>query len=131
MEVGLIILGIAVVILAALVMALFIQEKEEHKDLPKLMANYLFAYSIKEDTSNMPTEFLVNWKLSALENHLYLLQITLEDDLDVLGYLKESWVKGYDGRVYINVYKVEGMLEIRHIDLGKYEVYGREVKAVG
>ena len=92
------------------------------KDNPGRLSNYLFAYRIVEDdTKALPTEFLVNWKISNLENHLYLLYLTLEEDLYMEGYLHSIWVD-YEGweDVYIDVYEVEE--GDKHTLIGKFWV---------
>jgi hypothetical protein len=69
----------------------------------------------------LPTEFLVNWKISNLENHLYLLYLTLEEDLYMEGYL-HSVLVDYEGwnDVYIDVYEVEE--GDKHTLIGKFWV---------
>lgn len=92
------------------------------KENPVRLSNYLFAYRITEDdTKAMPTDFLVNWQISNLENHLYLLYLTLEEDLYMDGYLHSVWVdyKGFDN-VYIDVYRVDGMMNTKHTLIGKF-----------
>jgi len=92
------------------------------KDNPVRLSQYLFAYKIVEDdTKALPTQFLVNWQISNLENHLYLLYLTLEEDLYMEGYLHSIWVD-YDGLddVYIDIYEVgEGD---KHTLIGKFWV---------
>jgi len=85
-------------------------------------SQYLFAYRIIEgDPKALPTEFLVNWKISNLENHLYLLYLTLEEDIYMEGYLHSIWVD-YEGwnDVYIDVYEVEE--GDKHTLIGKFWV---------
>lgn len=92
------------------------------KDNPVRLSQYLFAYRIIEgDPKGLPTEFLVNWKISNLENHLYLLYLTLEEDLYMEGYLHSVWVdyEGWDD-VYMNVYEVEE--GDKHTLIGKFWV---------
>lgn len=126
MGITLIILGIVVVIIAILVWYIYIDTKNDEK--MKTYTEYFFAYSIKEDASKLPTEFLANWKVSALENHLYLLDITLEDDLYLLGYLQNIWRFYDDYRVYIKAYeKVYSRYEIHHEPLGEFMVEGGKV----
>ena len=94
------------------------------KDKPVRLSNYLFAYRITEGNPKaLPTEFLVNWKISNLENHLYLLYLTLEEDLYMEDYLHSIWVD-YEGweDVYIDVYRVEGMMDTKHTLIGKFWV---------
>ena len=114
-------MGIALILIGAIIWA-FVGIKK--KDKPVRLSNYLFAYRITEDdTKAMPTEFLVNWKISNLENHLYLLYLTLEEDLYMEGYLHSIWVD-YEGweDVYIDVYRVEGMMDTKHTLIGKFWV---------
>lgn len=74
------------------------------KEEPKVTyTNYLFKYYIKGDPKVMPVEFLVNWKLSELENHLYILEKTLEED--IYGYLEYVWQGYYGKEIYIDVYE--------------------------
>ena len=112
---------IALILIGAIIWA-FVGIKK--KDNPVRLSNYLFAYRIEEDdTKALPTEFLVNWKISNLENHLYLLYLTLEEDLYMEGYLHSVWVN-YEGweDVYIDVYEVEGMMDTKHTLIGKFWV---------
>ena len=112
-------IGIALILIGAIIWA-FVGIKK--KDNPVRLSNYLFAYRIVEDdTKALPTEFLVNWKISNLENHLYLLYLTLEEDLYMEGYLHSVWVD-YEGwnDVYIDVYEVEGMMDTKHTLIGKF-----------
>ena len=114
-------IGIALIFIGAIIWA-FVGIKK--KDKPVRLSNYLFAYRIVEDdTKALPTEFLVNWKISNLENHLYLLYLTLEEDLYMDGYLHSVWVN-YEGwnDVYIDVYEVEGMMDTKHTLIGKFWV---------
>lgn len=92
------------------------------KDKPVRLSQYLFAYRIIEgDPKGLPTQFLVNWQISNLENHLYLLYLTLEEDLYIEGYLHSIWVD-YDGwdDVYMDVYEVEE--GDKHTLIGKFWV---------
>ena len=109
----------ALILIGAIIWA-FVGIKK--KDNPVRLSNYLFAYRIVEDDAKaLPTEFLVNWKISNLENHLYLLYLTLEEDLYMEGYLHSVWVD-YDGweDVYIDVYEVEE--DTKHTLIGKFWV---------
>jgi len=113
--------AIALILIGAIIWAFAGIKK---KDNSVRLSNYLFAYRIVEDdTKALPTEFLVNWKISNLENHLYLLYLTLEEDLYMEGYLHSVWVD-YEGwkDVYIDVYKVEGMMDTKHTLIGKFWV---------
>lgn len=111
---------IALILIGTIVWA-FVGIKK--KDKPVRLSNYLFAYRIieEDDTRAMPTEFLVNWQISNLENHLYLLYLTLEEDLYMEGYLHSVWVdyKGLDD-VYVDVYRVDGMMNTKHTLIGKF-----------
>ena len=112
---------IALILIGAIIWA-FVGIKK--KDNQVRLSNYLFAYRIVEDdTKALPTEFLVNWKISNLENHLYLLYLTLEEDLYMEGYLHKVWVD-YEGfyDVYIDVYRIEGMMNTKHTLIGKFWV---------
>ena len=112
-------IAIALILIGAIIWA-FIGIKK--KDKPIRLSNYLFAYRISEgDPKGLPTEFLVNWKISNLENHLYLLYLTLEEDLYMEGYLHSVWVdyKGWND-VYIDVYEVEE--GDKHTLIGKFWV---------
>jgi hypothetical protein len=114
-------IALALILIGAIIWA-FVGIKK--KDNPVRLSNYLFAYRIVEDdTKALPTEFLVNWKISNLENHLYLLYLTLEEDLYMEGYLHKVWVD-YEGweDVYIDVYRVEGMMDTKHTLIGKFWV---------
>ena len=110
-------IGIALILIGAVIWAFVGIKKKEN---PVRLSNYLFAYRIKEgDPKALPTEFLVNWKISNLENHLYLLYLTLEEDFYIEGYLHSVWVD-YDGwdNIYIDVYEVEG--GDNHTLIGKF-----------
>ena len=114
-------IAIALILIGAIIWA-FVGIKK--KDKPVRLSNYLFAYRIIEgDPKGLPTEFLVNWKISNLENHLYLLYLTLEENLYMEGYLHSVWVdyEGWDD-VYIDVYRVEGMMDTKHTLIGKFWV---------
>ena len=111
----------ALILIGAIIWA-FVGIKK--KDNPVRLSNYLFAYRITEgDPKGLPTEFLVNWKISNLENHLYLLYLTLEENLYMEGYLHSVWVD-YEGwnDVYIDVYEVEGRMDTKHTLIGKFWV---------
>jgi hypothetical protein len=111
--------GMALILIGAIIWA-FVGIKKKEK--PVRLSNYLFAYRITEgNPKGLPTEFLVNWKISNLENHLYLLYLTLEEDLYMEGYLHSVWVD-YEGwnNVYIDVYEVEGIVDTKHTLIGKF-----------
>lgn len=84
---------------------------------------YLFKYRIGDDDAEIRSmQFLVNWQISNLvENHLYLLYLTLEGGLDMEDYLHSVWVD-YEGlnNVYIEVYRVEGIVDIKNVFVGKF-----------
>lgn len=112
-------IAIALILMGAIIWA-FIGIKK--KDNPVRLSNYLFAYRIIEgNPKGLPTEFLVNWQISNLENHLYLLYLTLEEDLYMEGYLHSIWVD-YEGwnDVYMDVYEVEE--GDKHTLIGKFWV---------
>ena len=112
-------IAIALILIGAIIWAFVGIKKKEN---PVRLSNYLFAYRIVEDdTKALPTEFLVNWKISNLENHLYLLYLTLEEDLYMEGYLHSIWVD-YEGwnDVYMDVYEVEE--GDKHTLIGKFWV---------
>ena len=112
---------IALILIGTIIWA-FVGIKKKDKSVR--LSDYLFAYRIIEgDPKALPMEFLVNWKISNLENHLYLLSLTLEEDLYMEGYLNSVWVD-YEGEedVYIDVYRVEGMIDTKHTLIGKFWV---------
>ena len=87
----------------------------------KPTTKYLFAYRISNNIGMvLPMEFLVNWKISNLENHLYLLYLTLEEDLSIEDYLKDIWMD-YLGLedISIRVYRVEEDEDIKHWLIGR------------
>lgn len=94
-----------------------------YSNKPKPTTDYIFKYYLKGNNYGMPIEFLEEWKLSALENHHYILSLTLEDSVILHRYLGEVW-RDYEGKdVIINVYErqfIDG--EIIHKFLGKYWV---------
>jgi len=115
---------IAFVMVGILIIGMVMFLKGVHKvnTKDKVLVRYLFVYKIVEgDAKGLPTEFLVNWKITDLENHLYLLYLTLEEDLDIEGYLHKVWVdyEGFDD-VYIDVYRIEGMMDTKHTLIGKF-----------
>lgn len=112
-------IGIALILIGAIIWA-FVGIKK--KDNPIRLSNYLFAYKITEgNPKGLPTQFLVNWKISNLENHLYLLYLTLEEDLYMEGYLHSVWVDYEDWNdVYMDVYEVEE--GDKHTLIGKFWV---------
>lgn len=112
-------IAMALILIGAIIWA-FVGIKK--KDNPVRLSNYLFAYRITEgDPKGLPTQFLVNWQISNLENHLYLLYLTLEEDLYIEGYLHSIWVD-YEGwnDVYMDVYEVEE--GDKHTLIGKFWV---------
>ena len=105
-------------------MVMFLKGVHKVNTKDKVLVRYLFVYKIVEgDAKGLPTEFLVNWKLTDLENHLYLLYLNLEEDLDIEEYLHKVWV-GYSGNwnIYGKVYRVEGIMDVRHILIGTWEI---------
>jgi len=97
--------------------------KKVNEEKEKVMRKYLFAYRIVGDSKSLPMEFLVNWQISNLENHLYLLYLTLEEDLDMENYLYSVWVDYMGWEIIcIDVYMVEGMFERRHRMIGKFDI---------
>ena len=114
-------IAIALILIGAVIWAFVGIKKKEN---PVRLSNYLFAYRIVEDdTKALPTEFLVNWKLTDLENHLYLLYLTLEEDLYMEGSLHSVWVDYEDWTdVYIDVYRIEGLMDTKHTLIGKFWV---------
>lgn len=112
-------IAIALILIGTVIWA-FVGIKK--KDKPVRLSNYLFAYRIIEDNTRMiPTVFLVDWKLTDLGNYLYLLYLTLEEDLYIEGYLHSVWVD-YEGwnDIYVDVYRVEGMMDTKHTLIGKF-----------
>lgn len=71
----------------------------------------------------LDTEFLVNWKLTNLENHRYFLYITLEEDQDIGEYLHKV-LANYSGKwnIYGRVYRAEGITEIMNILMGIWKI---------
>ena len=115
-------MGIALILIGAVIWAFVGIKKKE--DSPVRLSQYLFVYKIVEgDAKGLPTEFLVNWELVDLRNYLYILCLTLEEDLDIEEYLHKVWV-GYSGNwnIYGKVYRVEGIMDVRHILIGTWEI---------
>ena len=107
----------ALILIGAIIWAFVGIKKKEN---PVRLYQYLFSYRIIEgDPKGLPTQFLVNWQISNLENHLYLLYLTLEEDLYMEGYLHSVWVD-YEGLddVYMDVYEVEE--GDKHTLIGKF-----------
>ena len=116
-------IGIALILIGAVIWAFVGIKKKEDNPVVRL-SQYLFVYKIVEgDAKGLPTEFLVNWKLTDLENHLYLLYLNLEEGLDIEEYLHKVWV-GYSGwgDIYGKVYRTEGILDVRNILVGTWEI---------
>ena len=114
-------IGIALILIGAVIWA-FVGIKK--KDKPVRLSQYLFVYkTIEGDAKGLPTQFLVDWQISNLENHLYLLYLNLEEDLDIEEYLHKVWV-GYSGNwnIYGKVYRTEGIMDVRNILIGTWEV---------
>ena len=67
---------------------------------------YMFRYYLASNTNDkaLPIRFLEEWKVSKLENNLYLLYLTLDDSLYILGYLLEKWNGYHGGEVIVEVY---------------------------
>ena len=115
-------IGIALILIGTVIWA-FVGIKKKDNPVVRL-SQYLFVYKIVEgDANGLPTEFLVNWKLTDLENHLYLLYLNLEEDLDIEEYLHKVWV-GYSGweNIYGKVYRTEGIMDVRNILIGTWEI---------
>lgn len=96
--------------------------KVDTKD--KSFITYLFVYRITEECpKGVNTEFLVNWKLTNLENHRYLLYLTLEEDQDIEEYLHKV-LANYSGHwnIYGRVYRTEGIIDIRNILMGTWKI---------
>ena len=116
-------IGIALILIGAVIWAFVGIKKKEDNPVVRL-SQYLFVYKIVEgDSKGLPTEFLVNWKLTDLENHLYLLYLNLEEDLDIEEYLHKVWV-GYSGLedIYGKVYRTEGIMDVRNILIGTWGI---------
>ena len=114
--------GIALILIGTVIWA-FVGIKKKDNPVVRL-SQYLFVYKIIEgDSKGLSTEFLVNWKLTDLENHLYLLYLNLEEDLDIEEYLHKVWV-GYSGwdNIYGKVYRTEGIMDVRNILIGTWEI---------
>lgn len=115
---------IVLVIILFIGMMIFLRGVHKVNTNDKVFVRYLFAYRIIKDGNirGMPTDFLVDWQISNLENRYYLLYLTLEEDLDIERYLHRVWVD-YEGlyNVYIDVYKVEeDTKHTKHILIGKF-----------
>lgn len=97
--------------------------------------SYMFRYYLSKGSAyNMPIEFLEEWKILHLENHLYILNISLDIDnmVDILYYLRSIWKDYRDGTVTLEVYEnlfIEG--RIVHKFLGRYKIYKGGLRQVG
>ena len=129
-EVGYFVLGVVIGIILNILYVRHLRIRAA--DWPKKKVNtddrisvrYLFVYKIIEGSpKSLPTEFLVNWKLRDLENHLYLLYLNLDEGLDIEEYLHKVWV-GYSGNenIYGKVYKAGDIITVRNILIGTWEV---------
>lgn len=80
---------------------------------------FLFKYYIGK-AEGKPIEFLSNWKINILDSYVYLLYLTLDDDLYFEGYLHKVWVD-YSGwaDIHIEIFeKEEGV----HKPVGRYDI---------
>ena len=97
--------------------------------------SYMFRYYLSKGSAyNMPIEFLEEWKILHLENHLYILNISLDIDnmVDMLYYLRSIWKDYRDGTITLEVYEnlfIEG--RIVHKFLGRYKIYKGGLRQVG
>lgn len=111
------------VLLVIGIMALLV--KRDNKASP--YTSYMFRYYLsKGNAYSMPIEFLEEWKILHLENHLYILNISLDIDnmVDMLYYLRSIWKDYRDGTIALEVYEnlfIEG--RIVHKFLGRYKIY--------
>lgn len=105
-------------------MEMFLKGTHKVNTDDKVLVRYLFVYKIVEgDPNGLPTEFLVNWKLTDLENHMYLLYLNLEEDLDIEKYLYKVLAKYYGfNNIYGKVYRIEYTSDIKNILIGTWEV---------
>lgn len=97
--------------------------------------SYMFRYYLSKGSAySMPIEFLEEWKILHLENHLYILNISLDIDnmVDMFYYLSSIW-KGYrDNTITLEVYEnlfIEG--KVVHKFLGRYKIYKGGLRQVG
>lgn len=113
------------------IMALLV--KRNNKASP--YTSYMFRYYLSKGSAyNMPIEFLEEWKILHLENHLYILNISLDIDnmIDMLYYLRSIWKDYRDGTITLEVYEnlfIEG--RIVHKFLGRYKIYKGGLRQVG
>lgn len=119
------------VLLVIGIMALLV--KRNNKASP--YTSYMFRYYLSKGSAyNMPIEFLEEWKILHLENHLYILNISLDIDnmIDMLYYLRSIWKDYREGTVTLEVYEnlfIEG--RIVHKFLGRYKIYKGGLRQVG
>lgn len=120
------------VLLVIGIMALLVI-KRNNKASP--YTSYMFRYYLNKGSAYfMPIEFLEEWKILHLENHLYILNISLDIDnmVDMFYYLISIW-KGYrDDTITLEVYEnlfIEG--RIVHKFLGRYKIYKGGLRQVG
>ena len=80
---------------------------------------FLFKYYIGK-AEGKPIEFLSNWKINILDSYVYLLYLTLDDDLYFEGYLHKIWVD-YSGwaDIHIEVFEQENGA---HKPVGRYDI---------
>lgn len=119
------------VLLVIGIMALLV--KRNNKASP--YTSYMFRYYLSKGSAyNMPIEFLEEWKILHLENHLYILNISLDinNEVDMFYYLRSIWKDYRDGTVTLEVYEnlfIEG--KIIHKFLGRYKIYKGGLRQVG
>ena len=94
---------------------------------------FLFKYYIGKEEGK-PIEFLEEWKILHLENHLYILNISLDIDnmVDMFYYLSSIWKDYKDDTITLEVYEnlfIEG--RIVHKFLGRYKIYKGGLRQVG
>lgn len=109
-----IIIGVLVGIIILLECLLRLR-KNYKGDIPYHFRYYLLGGNPDE----YPFEYLGDWKVNRLDNYLYLLDLSLAEDLDMGLYLSLIW-EGYKGReVIIEVTSHEGIEEKYVIRKGK------------
>lgn len=119
------------ILLVIVIMVLLV--KRDNKASP--YTSYMFRYYLSKGSAyNMPIEFLEEWKILHLENHLYILNISLDIDnmVDMLYYLRSIWRDYRDGTITLEVYEnlfIEG--RIVHKFLGRYKIYKGGLRQVG
>lgn len=108
-------------VMVAIIIGLLVWQRIRNNKKDKPQTVFLFKYYIGK-AEGKPIEFLSNWKINILDSYVYLLYLTLDDDLYFEGYLHKVWVN-YSGwaDIHIDVFEKENGV---HKPVGRYDIEG-------